>query len=249
MAHAPCAVMNLISFVIPVFNEEANLRPLFEELTAVADRLGTPYEILFVDDGSTDGGPALLDEIARTCDRVRVLAMETNSGQSAALAAGFQAARGDVIVTMDADLQNDPADLPAMLKLYGEYDMINGWRHNRRDKWSKRVASRIGNSVRNRLTGETIRDTGCSLKVMNAAMLRRIKMFRGLHRFLPTLMRLEGARVIEVKVNHRPRAGGVSKYTNLRRGWEGFQDLMAVRWMIRRALRTGWRERTPERAK
>lgn len=241
--------MKLISFVIPVFNEEANLRPLFEELKAVADRLETPYEIVFVDDGSTDGSPALLGEIARGCDRVRVLTMDANSGQSAALAAGFEAARGDVIVTMDADLQNDPADLPAMLKLYGEYDMINGWRHNRRDKWSKRVASRIGNAVRNRLTGETIRDTGCSLKVMNAAMLKRIKMFRGLHRFLPTLMRLEGARVIEVKVNHRPRAGGVSKYTNLRRGWEGFQDLMAVRWMIRRALRTGWRERTPERAK
>ena len=183
--------MKQISFVIPVFNEEANLRPLFQELKTVADRLETPYEVIFVDDGSTDGGPAILDSLARAHAQVRILAMDANSGQSAALAVGFQAARGDVVVTLDADLQNDPADLPALLRLYGEYDLINGWRHNRRDTWSKRVASRIGNAVRNRLTGETIRDTGCSLKVMNAAMLKRIKMFRGLHRFLPTLMRLE----------------------------------------------------------
>jgi len=235
--------MKRISFVIPVFNEAGNLRALHAELSAAAAGLGRPFEILFVDDGSSDEGPRILADLAAAHPEVRVIAMERNSGQSAALAAGFERASGDVIVTLDADRQNDPADLPAMLKLYGEYDVVNGWRRDRRDPWSKRAASRIGNAVRNRLTGESIRDTGCSLKVMNAAMLKRVKMFRGLHRFLPTLLRLEGARVVEVPVNHRPRAAGVSKYTNLRRGWEGFQDLMAVRWMIRRALRTHHAER------
>lgn len=235
--------MQFLSFVVPVYNEAENLRELFDELSAAAARLAVPCEFLFVDDGSTDESPRVLAELARAHPAVRVIALERNSGQSAALGAGFQCARGDVIVTLDADLQNDPADLPAMLALYGAYDMINGWRHDRRDPWSKRVASRIGNAIRNRLTGERIRDTGCSLKVMNAALLKRVKMFRGMHRFLPTLMRLEGARVTEIKVHHRPRRKGVSKYTNLRRGWEGLQDLLAVRWMIRRAIRVGYSER------
>ena len=140
-------------------------------------------------------------------------------------------------MTMDADLQNDPANIPMMLKHYGQYDMVNGWRRSRQDSPAKKISSRIGNFVRNLLTGETINDTGCSLKVMRAEMVKNIKMYRGLHRFLPTLMRLEGARVIEVPVNHRRRQFGVSKYTNLRRGLEGFQDLLAVRWMIRRHVR------------
>jgi dolichol-phosphate mannosyltransferase len=129
-----------------------------------------------------------------------------------------------------------------MFELYGEYDMVTGWRHNRKDNLSKRIGSWIGNTFRNRMTGETIRDTGCSLKVMRATMLKRIKMFRGLHRFLPTLMRLEGARVVEVKVNHRPRVRGKSKYSNLRRGIEGFHDVLVVRWMIRRNLELKVRE-------
>ena len=133
-------------------------------------------------------------------------------------------------------MQNDPADIPLMLTHYGEYDMVTGWRHNRKDTIFKKIGSWVGNTFRNGMTGETIRDTGCSLKVMRASMAKRIKMFRGTHRFLPTLMRLEGARVIEIKVNHRPRIHGKSKYTNLKRGIEGFHDVLAVRWMIRRNL-------------
>jgi dolichol-phosphate mannosyltransferase len=237
--------MNRISYLIPVFNEVENLRPLFDELSETAERVGVPYEVIFVDDGSTDGSGEVLQEIARAHPAVRVIAMDRNSGQSAALAAGFAHATGDVIITLDADGQNDPADIPRLLRWYGEYDVVNGWRRVRRDRWSKRVASRVGNAVRNRLTGEKIRDTGCSLKVMNAAMVKRVKMFRGLHRFLPTLLRLEGARVIEVEVQHRPRRHGVSKYSNWRRAREGWQDLWAVRWMIRRAIRTGSREISP----
>jgi len=179
-----------------------------------------------------------MEQLASERSWIRVFTFPENRGQSAALAAGFRVSRGDVVITLDADLQNDPADIPAMLARYGEYDMITGWRRERRDTLSKRIASRIGNAVRNLLTHETIHDTGCSLKVMRGDMVRRIPMFRGLHRFLPTLMRLEGARVLEMPVNHRHRRFGVSKYSNLRRGIEGFQDLMAVRWMMKRHIRT-----------
>lgn len=228
--------MNKISFVIPVYNEEGNLRPLCEEIRAVAAQLPCEWEILFVNDGSSDRSLDVIQELSRSAPELRCLSLRRNMGQSAALWAGFQHAAGDVIVTMDADLQNDPADLPAMLRHYGEYQMVTGWRFNRNDTLSKRIGSRIGNAVRNTLTWENIHDTGCSLKVMNAAMAKRIKMYKGLHRFLPTLMRLEGARVLEVKVNHRQRHAGVSKYTNLRRGIEGLYDVVAVRWMIKRHL-------------
>jgi dolichol-phosphate mannosyltransferase len=223
-----------ISFVIPVFNEEENILPLFQEIKQIADTLGHSYEVILVDDCSTDKSLAVIRELAGRFDMVRHVSFPTNRGQSAALGAGFLEATGDVIITLDADLQNDPRDIPSMLELYGDYDMVTGWRFRRNDSLSKRVGSKIGNFTRNLLTGETIHDTGCSLKVMRADMLKRIKMFRGLHRFLPTLMRMEGARVIEVKVNHRPRVHGVSKYGNYRRAIEGFHDLLAVRWMLQR---------------
>lgn len=226
-----------ISFVIPVYNEEENIPILFRELTSVAERLDSPYEIIFINDCSTDRSLAVIRDLAGKNPLVRCVTFPENRGQSAALGAGFRSAAGTVVITMDADLQNDPADIPILLEQFGPYDMVNGWRRNRQDSFSKKISSRIGNFVRNWLTGENINDTGCSLKVMRADLLKEIKMFRGLHRFLPTLMRLEGARVIEVPVNHRYRQFGVSKYTNLRRGVEGFQDLLAVRWMIKRHVR------------
>lgn len=231
--------MEKVSFVIPVYNEEDNLRPLFTEIKPVTENLGCDWEVLFVNDGSTDRSSDVLQELASASSNVRTLTFARNLGQSAALWAGFQAAVGDVIITMDADLQNDPADVPAMLKHFGEYQMVTGWRHNRRDSLSKKIGSFIGNMVRNRLTWENIHDTGCSLKIMDAGLAKKIKMFRGLHRFLPTLMRLEGAKVLEFKVNHRPRLAGVSKYTNLRRGVEGLYDVIAVRWMIKRHIDLG----------
>jgi dolichol-phosphate mannosyltransferase len=223
-----------ISFVIPVYNEEENIPILFRELTAVAEKLDATYEIIFVNDCSTDRSLEVILDLARENPVVHSVSFPENLGQSAALGAGFQAAVGEVVITMDADLQNDPADIPLLLQQFGPYDMVNGWRKNRQDSLSKKISSRIGNFVRNRLTSENIHDTGCSLKVMRAEMLKKIKMYRGLHRFLPTLMRIEGARVIELPVNHRHRQFGVSKYTNLRRGVEGFQDLMAIRWMMKR---------------
>jgi glycosyltransferase involved in cell wall biosynthesis len=226
-----------ISYVIPVYNEEENLAALHAEIVKVAAALPYTYQVLFVDDCSTDRSLAVIKDLAAAHPEVAYVAFARNAGQSAALYAGFQHADGDVVITMDADLQNDPADIPKMLEYYGDYDMINGWRFNRQDTLSKKIGSRIGNSVRNRLTWESIHDTGCSLKVMNATLLKRIKMYKGLHRFLPTLMRIEGAKVVEVKVNHRQRLHGVSKYTNLRRGIEGLYDVISVRWMIKRHLK------------
>ncbi|MGA1861521.1 glycosyltransferase family 2 protein [Deferribacter thermophilus] len=229
-------MINKISFVIPVYNEEENIRPLYNEITLVAKNLGYNYEILFVDDASKDKSLEIIKELSVVDSYVKYLSFKKNCGQSAALYAGFQNASGDVIITMDADLQNDPNDIIEMIKYYPEYDVVNGWRHNRQDSLSKKIGSKIGNFVRNLLTKETIKDTGCALKILRADMVKRIKMFKGLHRFIPTLMRLEGAKVIEVKVNHRPRIYGKSKYTNLKRAIEGFYDLIVVRWMIKRFL-------------
>jgi dolichol-phosphate mannosyltransferase len=195
------------------------------------------YEILFIDDGSTDLSRDVIKTLASTHRQIKYLGFEKNRGQSAALAHGFQEAAGNVIITMDADGQNDPADLLHMFEYFGEYDMITGWRRKRQDSLSKKISSRIGNGFRNLLTNEKIHDTGCSLKIMRADMLKRVRLYKGMHRFLPTLMRLEGARVKEIEVHHRPRLHGVSKYTNLRRGIEGFHDVLAVRRMIRRALK------------
>lgn len=230
--------MEKISFVVPIYNEEESLRPLAEELLAVAPDLGAACEFLLVDDCSSDGSLAIIKQLAAEDERIRYISFARNSGQSAAIWAGFQHARGDVIITLDADLQNDPADLREMIKHYGEdFQMVTGWRYNRQDSLSKKLASKFGNCIRNWVTADNIHDAGCSLKIMNAAMLKKVRIYKGLHRFLPTLMRLEGARIKEVKVNHRPRLHGESKYTNLRRGIEGLYDLIAVRWMMIRNLR------------
>lgn len=231
-----------ISFVIPVYNESPNIIPLVDELKPVADALATPYEIIFIDDGSSDDSLSLIQQLADKYQCIKYLAFDRNRSKSAALYAGFQYASGDPIVTLDADLQNDPNDIPRMLQLFGEYDVINGWRHKRQDTWNKRVGSKIGNGLRNKLTYERIQDTACCLKVLRADMAKQLKMFRGLHRFLPTLMRLEGAKVTEVKINDRPRLRGQSKYTNAKRAIDGFYDTIAVRWMIKRHLRLVYRE-------
>jgi len=228
--------MHEISFVIPVYNEEGNIKPLYKEVKNIADTIASSYEMIFIDDASTDNSLNEIKDIALIDNHVKYVSFLENRGQSAALYAGFQKAEKEVVITMDADLQNDPKDLIEMIKLYGQFDMVNGWRKNRQDTISKKVASKIGNFIRNKLTNETIHDTGCALKIMNGSMLKKIKMFRGLHRFLPTLMRLEGAKVVEVPVNHRKRNVGVSKYNNISRAIEGLYDLIAVRWMIKRYL-------------
>ncbi len=225
-----------LSIVIPLFNEAENLEPLAAELTAALDGLDFGYEVLFVDDGSSDESPAVLARLAAADARLRILRQARNLGQSAAFAAGFRHARGELIATLDADLQNDPADLPRMLAELDGCDVVCGVRTDRHDSWVRRVSSRIANGVRNRLTGESIADVGCSLRVMRARHARRVQMFDGMHRFLPTLLRLEGARIREVPVRHRPRLRGVSKYGIHNRLWRALADLLAVRWMQRRRI-------------
>lgn len=236
-----------ISFVLPVYNEEGNLYNLYSEISEVAKDLPYEYEILFVDDCSIDNSLQIIKSLAEKDNRVRYITFEKNSGQSAALYIGFQNATGDTIITLDADLQNDPKDIPMMLEYYKDYDMVNGWRKNRQDTLSKKIGSKIGNAVRNWFTNETIHDTGCALKIMRAELLKRIKGFKGFHRFIPTLMRLEGAKVIEVPVNHRNRYTGVSKYNNTKRAIQGLYDLIGVRWMISRHIKPIIKEKNFEK--
>lgn len=236
MVHEP-----YLSVVIPVHDEADSLDALHRELDKALSGVAGGVELVFVDDGSVDGSLARLRELSRKDSRVRAIALDGRHGQSAALDAGFRAARGSVTATLDADLQNDPADLPRLLAQLERADVVCGVRTRRNDTRMRRIASRIGNGFRNRMTGESITDVGCSLRVMRTEYLRQVKLYRGMHRFLPTLLRLEGARVIEVPVGHRPRRFGRSKYGLLDRLFVGIVDVLAVRWMKSRhfAYRAG----------
>jgi glycosyltransferase involved in cell wall biosynthesis len=225
-----------ISIVIPVYNEQDNIKPLIAELREVLSALGRSYEIVFVDDGSRDRSFEILKELASQNPQIHVIRFRKNTGQTAAFDAGFRAAQGDIVITMDADLQNDPHDIPHLLEKIGEFDIACGWRHQRRDPWIKIVSSKIANFVRNKLSQEEIIDTGCSLKAYKRECLQKLKLFNGMHRFLPTLAKMEGCTVTQVKVNHRPRMFGTTKYTISNRIVRAFTDLLAVRWMKKRHL-------------
>ena len=225
-----------LSVVAPVYNECDNLDPLVQELMETLSRDSVKIEIILVDDGSDDGSSERIAELARGHECVRGLHFRANRGQTAAFDAGFKASRGRWVVTMDADLQNDPADIRALLDALGDHDAAVGYRATREDSWLRRISSRIANAVRNRLSGDDIIDTGCSLKLFRRECLAGIKLYRGLHRFLPTLLRMEGYTVIQVAVGHRPRQRGRSKYGVSNRVFSAFADLLAVRWMKKRQL-------------
>lgn len=223
-----------LSIVVPFFNEEENLPTLLREIRTAVEPLERPYEVLLVDDGSTDGSLAVARGLARGDGRIRLLHIRRNSGLSAGLDAGFQAARGTVVVTLDADLQNDPADIPRLLADLDGCDVVCGVRQRRRDSWLRRLSSKIANRIRNWATGESVTDTGCTLRVYRRELLLRVPMFTGMHRFLPTLLKLAGAHIREVPVNHRPRLYGRPKYNIRNRIWVALVDLMAMRWIMRR---------------
>jgi dolichol-phosphate mannosyltransferase len=225
-----------VSVIVPVFNEEDNLVPLTEELVGVLQTLKRPCEIIFVDDGSTDASPARLNDLRKKFQGIHIIRFKNNSGQTAAFDAGFRAACGDIIITMDADLQNDPHDIPGMLSYIGEYDLVCGWRHKRNDSFVRRISSIIANTVRNALSGEEIKDVGCSLKAFRREYAKKLKLYTGMHRFFPTLVKMEGGRVVEVKVNHRSRKYGTAKYNITNRMFRSFIDLLAVCWMKKRYL-------------
>ncbi|MFA5094866.1 MAG: glycosyltransferase family 2 protein [Candidatus Omnitrophota bacterium] len=226
----------MISIIIPVYNENENLPILLEKIFRVLPELGDNTEILLVDDGSTDTSLETMKKLKGTYPQVRIIYLSKNCGQSAAFDCGFRMARGETIVTLDADLQNDPADIPKLLEKLKSCDMVYGWRRNRKDPFLKLVSSRIANFVRNGLTGENIKDTGCSLKAYKRHCLDNIKLYDGMHRFLPTLVRMEGFAIEEVEVSHNPRKYGKSKYNIRKRLIKPFLDLLAVTWMKRRHL-------------
>lgn len=234
-----------LSVVVPIYDEEACVEPLHRELALALDKIPGEAEIILVDDGSRDGSLARMRELSRRDPRVRVLALDRNHGQTAALDAGFRAARGELVATLDGDLQNDPADLPRLIALLDGADVVSGIRARREDGLVRRVSSRIGNGFRNWVTRESVTDVGCSIRVMRRVYLERVKLFRGMHRFLPTLLRMEGARLAEIPVGHRPRTHGRSKYGIANRLFVGLADVFAVRWMQSRALRYRAEELAP----
>ncbi len=231
--------MTDLSVVIPVYNEEASLSPLWSELREVLERLGLAFEVVFVDDGSRDRSAEIIRSLREVDQRVRLVRLKVNGGETAATDAGFKAARGRRIVVMDADLQNDPADIPMLLSHLDHWDAVTGWRVNRAagDNLVRRASSRVANRVRNWVSDETIQDSGCTFRAFRRECLRGLVLYRGFHRFIPSLLKMRGYRVIEVPVGHRPRRFGRSKYGVLNRAVVAFADLLVIRWMNVRLLR------------
>ncbi len=202
-----------VSIVVPLYNEEENIIPLYNALKSTMDSSGNDYEIVFVDDGSTDRTSQLLEELARKDTRIKPLYFRRNFGQTAAFAAGFDHARGDVIVTIDGDMQNDPEDIPRLLSIMDRYDIVSGWRRKRKDPFlTRRLPSVIANWLISRVTGVKLHDYGCSLKAYKADVVKNIKLYGEMHRFIPAVASWYGVRVTEVETTHHPRLRGGSKY-------------------------------------
>jgi len=224
------------SIVIPVYNERGNLKPLYENIVDAMLTISDSYEVILVDDGSTDGSREVIQSISQNDHRFKYIFFASNCGQTAAFDAGFKTAVGEYIITMDADLQVDAHDIPLLLAHIDRYDSVIGFRQKRSDNWLKLISSKIANFVRNKLSAEDIRDVGCPLKIIRRAALQNIKLFDGMHRFFPTLLKLEGYTVAEVPIPHYARRYGQSKYNIRNRVFKSLHDLFAVRWMKQRYL-------------
>lgn len=225
------------SIVIPLKNEAENIKELVEEIEPVMIALNKPWELICIDDGSTDATLAILKSLKKTKPYLNIIAFKGNFGQSSAFDAGFRTAKGAFIITLDGDRQNDPQDIPKLISASVDMDLVCGQRVKRRDPWFKRIISRCANFVRSRFCGDGIPDTGCSLKLYRRSCFDKIKLFHGMHRFLPALFLMEGFRVTSVPVNHRERTKGKTKYNLFNRSFNTISDMLAVRWMRKRALR------------
>ena len=227
-----------LSIVIPLKDESENIGPLADELTGVLEDHPWSWECVWVDDGSTDGSLLILKSLVQKNPRHRYISFEKNAGQSAAFWAGFQAARGKTLATIDGDGQNDPAGIPPLVEMVesGECDMANGYRARRKDTLVRKLSSRIANAFRNWVTGKTVRDVGCSTRVFRRECVESLPQFKGMHRFLPTLVALRGFRLAEAPVNHRPRVHGKTKYSINNRLWVGLADTFGVLWIRKRAF-------------
>jgi len=230
-----------LSLVIPCYNEQEIVPTLLSRVDSALAVIGKPFEVIIVDDGSTDDTPRLLAEGMKQYPWLRVLRMRKNGGQSAAFEAGFAAARADIIATIDADLQNDPEEIPRLLPMLdqdGGYDMISGWRKDRQDTNFRRWQSRQANRIRNWISQDNINDSACSLKVYRAHTLKGLKLFNGAHRFFPALVKMRGYKVLETPVKHSARFAGTAKYGFGNRALRAFIDLLGVRWMKERYIRS-----------
>ncbi|HEU4725485.1 MAG TPA: glycosyltransferase family 2 protein [Candidatus Eisenbacteria bacterium] len=231
-----------LSAVVPVYDEAEALPPLAAELESALRATGRPWEIVLVDDGSRDGTADWIADAARTRPGYVAVLLERNAGQSAALAAGFAAARGAIVVTLDADGQNDPADIPRLLEALRDADVVSGIRRKRADSFVRRASSRLANGTRRLVLGDRVTDIGCSMKAYRREALDSLPLFVGMHRFLPALCAFRGARLVEIPVAHRPRALGRSKYGVGNRLFRGLRDLFGVAWLRSRLLRHRVRE-------
>lgn len=220
-----------VSLVVPVYNEEENLPLLYRAIAETLDPLEVKWELILVDDGSTDGSIAVARSLLESDSRLTLLELRRNFGQTAAMAAGFDEARGEYIVTLDADLQNDPRDIPRLLSLAADgYDIVSGWRKDRQDSFSRTLPSRLANSLISSITGVRLHDYGCTLKVYRRDALEGLNLYGEMHRFLPALVAQRGARIVETPVNHHARQFGVSKY-GIGRTFKVILDLMTVKFL------------------
>jgi len=222
----------VLSIIVPIYNEEGNLRQLQQEIFAVLDSRDVPFEVIFIDDGSSDGSAEILRQLAGEDQRVKVVQFRRNFGQTAALMAGIKHARGDILIPMDGDLQNDPQDIPRLLeKLEEGYDVVSGWRRSRQDKTISRVLpSMLANRLISLISGVTLHDYGCTLKAYRSDVLKDVKLYGEMHRFIPIYSSWYGGRVCEIAVNHRPRIHGTSKY-GWKRTFKVILDLMVVQFL------------------
>jgi len=233
-----------LSLVIPVYNEEGNLEQLHTEISEAMKSIAGDYEVIVTDDASRDRSWEILSAIAAKDPHWRIQRFAENCGETAASSAGMKTARGDIIITLDADLQNDPKDIPKFLEALKSADCVCGSRvHDRADNWLRRASSTIANQVRNQLSDENITDAGCTYRAFKRECLKDIKFFRGAHRFLPTLFRMEGWKVLEIPITSRDRFAGRSHYGVWNRLFKSFTDLLAVRWMKSRQLKYRFEER------
>jgi dolichol-phosphate mannosyltransferase len=226
-----------LSIVVPVVNEEENVLPMLEEIRAQSASWPWSWELIFVDDGSTDQTWERIREAREKEPRVRAVRFQRNCGQTSAVAAGVRHGRAAICITLDGDCQNDPADIPKLVEKLRECDFVIGWRRQRQDTPWRRFQSRFANGFRNLMTGERVNDIGCGIKAFDREKMLSIPLFEGMHRFMPTLFRYKGWRVAEVEVGHRPRARGETKYGMWNRVFRSLRDLFAVRWMKWRMIR------------
>ena len=222
-----------LSVVTAAYNEAENIANLVEQIASALSKIEGKSEIVVVNDGSSDDTLQIAQKLMKQYPALRVINLAHRSGQTAAIDAGFHYAQGEYIAMLDADLQNDPADIPRMLELLvaERCDLVNGWRKDRQDPLMRKISTKIANGVRNKLTHETIHDSACGLKVFRRKCLSQIKLYTGMHRFLPTLFRIENFKVIEIPVNHRPRIAGKAKYGVMNRVFKALRDTFAIRWM------------------